>query len=136
MVSKLLGIRISPELDAQFRHFIAEKYGKYEQGLLSHEASEALKQWMALHTTAQTTIISTKPNPSPRVSIVYQMVKQRVQSLYDLPLRPGQEFPKPLIERCIMAERGSDPRTGEHWFRAFGKMGLIKPTQGSMWEML
>jgi hypothetical protein len=136
MNGKSLFIRISPELDTQFRKFIAEKYEIYEKGLLSHEVSEAMKQWMALHTTTQTTVVPVKPNPSPRVSIVYQMVKQRVQSLYDLPLRPGQEFPKALIERAIMAERGSDPRTGEHWFRAFGKMGLIKPTQGSMWEMM
>lgn len=137
MNGKSLFVRISPELDTRFRQFIAEKYGTYEKGLLSHEVSEAMKQWMALHTTAQKSLLPPMgPNPTPKVSIAYQRVKQVIQSAYEMPLRPGQEVPKKIIEDAILTAKGHDPRTILNWFKTFHRMGLIKPTQGSLWEVL
>jgi hypothetical protein len=49
-----LKVWISEELDGKLRELIAQKYKKYEKGLLSYEVEQALQTWLALHVEPQT----------------------------------------------------------------------------------
>ena len=136
MKKKQLLAWIMPATDARFRALIQEKYPRYERGLLSHEVDQALQSWIALHTGTQTNIVKQGPNPTPRVASVFIQVKEYLRQNYFEGLTVGQEVPKKLFEKSIMAVRGSDPRTVAKWVRVFHNFHLIKPTRGMLWEIL
>jgi len=131
-----LKVYIDEGLNKQFRELIMDKYPVYEKGLLSHEVTQAIKSWIALHTSSQNTIVNLAPNPTPRVASVFIQVKNYLRLNFYENLTVGDEVPKSLFEKSIMAVRGSDPRTIEKWVKAFHKFHLIKPTRGSLWEIL
>ena len=131
-----VGFYLDKLLLANFRSLIQKKYHKYERGLFSYEAEMALRHWLSLHTNAQTTLDPNKPNPTPKVSLIFAQVKNRLLTQWYYELRPGQQISVTHLEKAIMAVRGSDPRTVRKWKRAFHQMGLVKPITSSTWEIL
>jgi len=130
-----VGLFISRSVMEKFRALIQQKYEKYEKGLLSYEAELAFRNWLALHTNAQTRLI--KPNPKPKVALVFAQVKEFLASNYYFDsITPGQQVPLTHLENAIRAIRGSDPRTIKKWLQAFRKFKLIKPITGNLWEVL
>jgi hypothetical protein len=127
---------ISEELEAKLRALINQKYKLYEKGLLSNEVELALRNWIALHTNAQTTLDINPPNPTPKVALVFAQVKQYLLNNWYYELLPGQQIPLTHLEKAIMAVRGSDKRTVRRWLESFHKMGLVKPITASVWELL
>lgn len=136
MTKDQLKVYIDTGLNKRFRKLIMEKYTIYEKGLLSHEVSQAIQSWIALHTQAQNTLVHNAPNPTPKVAAVFHQIKNYLRLNYFEDLKVGDEIPKKLFEKSIMAVRGSDPRTVEKWVKVFHNFHLIKPTRGSLWEIL
>ena len=81
---------INRNTDTKFRHLISQKYTNYEKGLLSYEAELALRNWIALHTNAQTPL--NKPNPIPKVQIAFAQIKNYLTSNHYSELSPGQQI--------------------------------------------
>jgi len=131
-----LKVYIDRKLNRKFRSLIQSKYEGYKKGLLSYEAEMALRHWIALHTNTQKSLEDRKPNPTPKVSLVFAEVKNYLLSNFYYELKPGQQIPKVHLEKAIMKTRGSDPRTIKKWLRAFHKMGLVKPITSATWEIL
>jgi len=129
-------LSIDEALNKKFRSLIQQKYQKYEKGLLSYEAEMAFRHWLSLHTQAQNTLEMSKPNPTPKVSMVFAEVKNYLLSNFYFELKPGQQIPKVHLEKAIMAVRGSDKRTIRKWLKAFHMMGLVKPITSAAWEIL
>lgn len=135
---KLLHISISSETDKNFRSLIMQKYTKIEKGLLSYEVELALKHWLALHTSAQNSDLrfSEKPNPTPKVMLVFAEVKNYLIRKYYIELPSGSQVNIKHLEEAIANTRGADPRTIRKWLQAFHKMKLIKPIAVAVWEIL
>jgi hypothetical protein len=137
-----LQARISPELNVQFRELIQKKYKKYEKGLLSYEVEMALRSWVAQHTNAQEDLLSTvssktKPNPTPKVMVAFNQVKEYlITTRHFYTLMTGQQIPTKFLEEAIANTRGSDPRTVQKWLRTFHKNGCIKPVTAATWEIM
>ena len=131
-----VGFYLDRKLVENFRALIQKKYGEYQKGLLSYEAEMALRNWIGLHTNAQSEILRNAPNPTPKVILVFSQVKEYLLKNYYFELKPGQQIPRIHLENAIVAVRGSDPRTIKRWLRAFHKMGLIKPVTSATWEIL
>jgi hypothetical protein len=129
-------IWLTPEISLNLRNLIQNKYGKYQRGLLSFEVEEALRNWMALHTSAQNTLVTKAPNPNPRVMRVWIEVKRYLLANYYEELHTGSQVQRRHVENAIMNVRGKDPRTMKTWLKAFYKMELIKPIAGEVWEIL
>lgn len=129
-------ISIPPDLDQKFRQFLALKYQRVEKGLISHEISEAMSHWIALHTKAQTELISKPVNPTPRVVQVFIGLKQYLLSKYYLELAPGSAVPDKFLRESIVATRGSDKRTIRHWLRTLSQFNLIKRLNSKTWELM
>jgi hypothetical protein len=129
-------IWLSPQTSLNFRNLIQNKYGKYQKGLLSFEAEEALRNWIALHTSAQNTLVTKAPNPDPRVVRVWIEVKRYLLLNYYGELHTGSQVQRRHVEDAIMNVRGKDPRTFKTWLKAFYRMKLIKPIAGEVWEIL
>lgn len=136
MTKMLLGVRVTNELNSEFRRFISEKYGRYEQGQLSYEVSEALKHWIKIHTGTQTSLLSTPPNPTPRVSQVFVAIKQYLLQKYFQELNPGAVVPALYLKEAIAQVRGSDKRTVVKWMTVFGNFHLIKYLTSATWELM
>jgi hypothetical protein len=131
-----VGFFIDKNLAGKFRSLIQQKYQNYEKGLLSYKAEMALRHWLSLHTNAQNTLETNKPNPTPKSSIVFSEVRDYLlRNLYH-ELKPGQQIPRVHLERGIMATRGSDPRTIRKWLRTFHRMRLAKPITSATWEIM
>jgi hypothetical protein len=131
-----MGIRLSPQTSLNFRNLIQNKYGKYQRGLLSFEAEEALRNWIALHISAQTTLVTRPPNPEPGVNRVFAEVKRYLLLNYYGELHTGSQVQRRHLEDAIMKVRGKDPRTVKTWLKVFHRMKLIKPIAGEVWEIL
>jgi hypothetical protein len=131
-----VGFFIDRNLAEKFRSLIQQKYQNYERGLLSYEAEMALRHWLSLHTNAQNTLETNKPNPTPKSSIVFAEVKNYLLSHYYYELKPGQQITKIHLEKAITATRGSDQRTIRKWLKTFHRMGLAKPITSATWEIL
>ena len=130
---KLL-VSIPESLDRKLRRLIAQKYEKYEKGLLSYEVELAIRNWLALHTNAQTPL--QKPNPVPKVALAFAQVKDYLLTNYYETLQPGQQINLKHLEKAIMETRGSDPRTVKKWLRLFVDFKLVKPIVGNVWEVI
>lgn len=131
-----VGFYLSSSLIANLRSLIQQKYQKYEKGLLSEEAELAIRSWIALHTCAQTTLDTNKPNPTPRVALVFVEVKRWLLSSLYFELKPGQQIPIDHIRKAIIEVRGGDKRTIMKWLQLFHKMNLIKPVTTNVWEIM
>jgi len=127
---------ISKELNKKFRELIALKYKTYEKGLLSWEVEQALMNWIALHHAKHTNAQIPEPNPPPKVFKVFRQVKAYIEKEYGTTLERGAHIGRPLLEKAIMAIRGSDSRTIRHWLETFHKFELIKPITAGVWELL
>jgi len=128
---------ISKDVDERFRNLIMDKYKRYERGLLSYEAEQALKSWVAMHTRAQKSGNQPKRvNPTPRVIIAFTEARDYLLRKYYDEITPGQQIPRVFLEEAIMATRGSDPRTIRKWFRVFERMGLIKEVTPASWKVM
>jgi len=128
-------VYLPKDLALNIRKLIQQKYQKYERGLLSYEFEMALRNWLALHTKAQTILEANKPNPTPKVYRVFAEVKDYLLRKYYEELRSGQQIPYKHLEEAIMNTRGSDKRTIRKWLQTFHKMGLIKPVTSASWEI-
>jgi len=117
-----VGFFLPKDLVEKFRQFIMKKYYKYEKGLLSYEAEMALRNWLALHTKAQNSLDEKKPNPTPRVYLIFAEVKDYLLRNWYEELRSGQQIPRIHLEEAIMATRGTDKRTVRKWLKIFIKM--------------
>ena len=131
-----VGLFLPKSLMEKIRSLIHQKYDKYEKGLLSYEAEMALRHWLSLHTQAQNTLETRKPNPTPRVALVFAEAKNYLLNNWYYELKLGQQIPKVHIEKAIMEVRGSDKRTINKWLKTFHKMGLVKPITSVSWEVL
>lgn len=131
-----VGLFIDKGLIEQFRALIQKKYNTYEKGLLSYEAEMALRNWLSLHTNAQTSLDIKKPNPTPKVVIIFSQVKNYLLSNFYFELKSGQQININHLKKAIMELRGSDTRTVNKWIHIFHKMGLIKPITSATWEIL
>jgi hypothetical protein len=126
---------LSPETSLNFRNLIQKKYGEYRKGLLSFEAEEALCNWIALHASAQNTMVTRPLNSEPMVMNVFMEVKRYLLNYYG-ELQSGSQVQRRHVEDAIMNVRGKDPRTVKTWLKAFYRMELIKPIAGEVWEIL
>ena len=125
------------KVDTKFREMIQQKYQKYEKGLLSYEAEMAIRHWLSLHTNAQTDLdTAPKPNPTPKVQLVFAQIKEYLLSNHYFQLVPGQQVPRFHLVKAIENVRGSDKRTVAKWFRSFHRNGLIKPVTSATWEII
>lgn len=131
-----VGFFLSKDLVNRLRTLIQQKYQKYEKGLFSYEAEMALRHWLSLHTQAQTTLDIKKPNPTPRVSLIFAEIKNYLLTNWYYELKPGQQINTAHLTKAIMDTRGSDKRTVRKWLTVFHKMGLIKPVTSATWEVL
>jgi len=135
-----LHVLISKEVNKELRELIARKYKTFERGLLSWEVEQALMNWIALHRVehAHTQIQTPMPTPNPpaRVFKVFRQVKAYIEKEYGTTLERGAHIGRPLLEKAIMAIRGSDSRTIRNWLEAFHKFELIKPITAGVWELL
>jgi len=131
-----VGIFLDASVVENLRSLIQEKYNKYEKGLLSYEVELALRNWLALHTQAQTTLEIKKPNPTPQVMVIFAQIKENLLHRWYYELKSGQQIPTSQLEEAIMAVRGSDKRTVRKWLRIFNRMGLIKPITSATWEIM
>ena len=129
-------IRISKTVDDNFRRLILQKYHRFEKGLLSYEIEMAMRNYMALHSNAQTLVSSSHPNPTSKVMTAYNDVKQYLLTHGFEEIPSGTQVHIKFIDQAIMNVHGSDPRTVEKWKKVFHKMGLIKPTSSVTWEMM
>jgi hypothetical protein len=127
---------IHDDVQLKLRQLINQKYSKYEKGCLSYEVEQAIRHWLALHTKAQTIIEVNKPNPTPKVYMMFAEVKDYLLRTWYGELNSGQQIPRIHIENAIANIRGSDKRTIEKWFRIFHKNGLIKPVTSASWEIM
>ena len=130
-----MGFYITPELDKKFREFLALKYRTVGRGLISHEIEQALGHWIALHTKAQSSLLTKAPNPLPKVSKVYLTIKQYLLSRYYEVLEPGSVVPIKYLREAIRQVRGSDKRTVQKWLKIFHQTKLIKPLNANTWEL-
>jgi len=129
-------ISISEHLNLRFRSFLAEKYRTVEKGMISHEVSQALGHWIAMHTDAQKSLINNKPNPTPKVISAYIEIKEYLLSKFYEELHSGSTVVKRHFEEAIMNVRGSDKRTIKKWLKTFRRMGLIKILNASTMELM
>lgn len=129
-------ISISEDFNKIFRGFIAEKHQKYEKGLLSYEVEQAMRHWYALHTKAQTSLMKSPPNPTPRIAMVYADIKHYLSNTYYEEMHTGMTVPHSHIKEAIVNVRGNDRRTIRKWFRTFEKMKVIKRLGANAWEMM
>lgn len=127
---------LEPETNTKLRGLIQSKYQKYERGLLSNEIEQAVLNWVALHTSAQTSLEVTTPNPTFRVRVVFQQVKNYLTKTFYDELQSGQQINVEHVRTAIAECRGSDKRTVEKWLRSFVKMKLLKPVAGAVWEIM
>lgn len=126
---------IPSTVDTQLRQLIMQKYHRFEKGFYSYEVEMALRNYTALHTGTQS-LLGNHPNPTPKVMIAYDKVKQYLLTHGFEELPSGTQVHIKFIETAIMNVHGSDPRTVEKWKKTFHKMGLIKPTSGVTWEVM
>ena len=125
------------QVDSKFREMINQKYQKYERGLLSYEAEMAIRHWLSIHTNAQTDLdIAPKPNPTPKVQLVFSQIKEYLLSNHYFQLVPGQQVPRLHLVKAIENIRGSDKRTVTKWLKSFHRNGLIKPITSATWEII
>ena len=130
-----VGIFLPDELVEKIRDLIQQKYRSYGRGLLSYEFELMARHWVSLHTNTHTQKIET-PNPTPRVALVFALVKKYLLDNFYFELRPGQQIPLAHLEKAIMEVRGTDPRTVRKWLQTFHRMGLAKPITPYVWEIL
>jgi len=130
-----IGFYLNSSTIEKFRKLIQMKYKKYEKGLLSYELENAILNWLALHTQAQTRLNGSIPNPEPKVAIVFLQVKNYLLTHFYESLSLSQQVQKTHLDQAIMAVRGSDKRTLQKWLRIFVKFHLIKHTVGNLWEI-
>lgn len=132
-----LQVWLPESLDTKFRELIQQKYNKFERGILSYEAEQALRHWLSLHTNAQNGMNrANKPNPTPKVQSIFFKIKDFLLTKYYYELLPGQQIPTVHLRRAIQNVRGSDERTILKWIKVFHKNGLIKPVTSATWEIL
>ncbi len=132
-----LHCNISEDVDKRLRAFIAQKYVKYEKGLLSIEVEDAIKYWVSLHTREQSQLTSTPINPMPSASLIFARVRQYLAQTYFCgDLRQGTAVPTKLIKEAIGAIRGTDHRTIEKWLHIFSNFHLIKAISTTTWEVM
>jgi hypothetical protein len=136
MEMKKLQVWVSKEVDLKLRQLIAQKYGKYQRGLLSYEVESALKEWIALHTKAQASLHMEKLNPNPKVYVVWQEVKSYLSKNYYADLKPSQQVNIIHLREAVKAVRGGDKRTVEKWLNLFREFKLVKHITGAIWEIL
>ena len=103
--------------------------------MLSYEVENAILNWLALHTEAQTPLNRTIPNPEPRIAVVFYQVKNYLLNHFYESLPLGYQVQKKHLDEAIMAVRGSDKRTLQKWLRIFVKFHLIKHIVGNLWEI-
>jgi hypothetical protein len=130
-----VGVFMPEDLIEKFRSLIHQKYKSYEKGLLSYEFELLIRHWIDLHTNTLTQDIAT-PNLTPRVALVFALVKKYLLDNFYFELRPGQQIPLAHLEKAIMEVRGTDPRTVRKWLQTFHRMGLAKPITPYVWEIL
>ncbi len=126
---------ISGPVDVKFRALIQQKYDEYEKGLLSYEVELAMRNWLALHTNAQTPLV--KPNPTPKVAIAFAQCKDYLLRQHQyFELNSGQQINVEHMKNAIMAVKGSDPRTIKGWLMRFKRFKLMRPVVGNVWEIM
>lgn len=134
MKKRQLLIHIDPNTDNEFRTLIQQKYNKFEKGILSQEAEQALQYWIHAHT--KTHKIDTPPTKiTPKIQLTFQEIKNFLFTGFYDELESGQKIPTIHLKRAIENIRGGDPRTVSKWMRLFHENGLIKPASSATWEI-
>ena len=134
MGKKQLLIHINSTTDNEFRALIQQKYNKFEKGILSQEAEQALRYWIRAHT--KTHKIEKKiPEIKPKTNLVFQEVLSFLSNGYYEEFQSGQIILTKHLKIAISNIRGSDPRTIQKWIKTFHQNGLIKEASSATWEI-
>jgi hypothetical protein len=134
---EMICVYIDKSLAAKLRDLVKMKYEKFSGGL-SKEVEDALRSWLAAHTSS-TQILASKANPQPRTARVWGDVRAyltRKYSKYYPAVLSGMTIPEGYIVEAICALRGDDDRTVKKWLGKFEKYHLIKRIGPAAYEVV
>ena len=121
-----LCVLIDEKVWEEFKKLALSKHN-YKHGAISWELEEALRNWVATHTNAQ----SRCTNPDPRVYAVWREVREVLNEWGFF-----QQTTLANLTKAIALVRGNDPRTIRKWLRAFKQFKLVKELAPQIYEII
>ena len=134
---EMICIYIDKSLASGLRNLIKMKYESFRGGL-SKEVEDALRSWLAAHTSSTHVSVS-KANPQPRTARVWEEVKQYLRKKYphSYPaVISGMTIPASYIIEAICSLRGDDERTIKKWITRFEQHHLLKRIGAAAYEVI
>jgi hypothetical protein len=134
----LLQVYIDKSLASSLRSLVKMKYESFRGGL-SKEVEDALRSWLAAHTSSTQILVSKAANPQPRTARVWEEVKQYLRRKYPKSypaVISGMTIPASYIIEAISSLRGDDERTVRKWITRFEQHHLLKRIGAAAYEVI